>query len=189
MLPSIIMNAAIVLLIFGSCAFRAVKAPKSIGQFFRYFTTLSNMLCAFSALVMLLYAGAETPFWATVFKFTGTAAVTVTMLTVLIFLGPLSHKWKALLYGIELVMHLICPLLAIVSFVFFEKTALPAWVIAFGVAPVLLYGLLYGIMVLGVKEERRWEDFYGFNRGGKWKLSFCLMLLGAAAVSAVLWLI
>ena len=42
--------------------------------------------------------------------------------------------------------------------------------------PVLLYGLLY---LRRVVFQQRWEDFYGFNRGGKWPLSFAAMLLGA----------
>lgn len=185
MLPSIIMNAAIVLLAFGSAAY-ALIVTKPGKMFFRYFTTLSNLLCAIAAAVVLLHSGGTLPAWAMLLKYAGTAAVSVTMLTVFLFLGPASHDWKGLLSGISLVLHLFCPLLAIVSFVFFEKTELPVWAIAVGVAPVLIYGIIYGIMVIGVREERRWRDFYGFNRNGKWPVSFALMLIGAAAVSAAL---
>ena len=185
MLPSIIMNAALIAL-FLLCLILYINRVHPYSRLFRYFTTLSNMLCAFAALAVLLHSGGALPFWVLLLKYTGTAAVTVTMLTVFIFLGPISHKWKDLLVGPELVLHLINPLLAIVSFVFFEKTELPVWTIAAGVAPVLLYGILYGIKVLGVREERRWNDIYGFNRGGRWKVSFVMMLAAAAVISTVL---
>ena len=84
---------------------------------FRYFTTQSNVLCAVSALAMCLFPEKE---WAYYLKVMGTAAVTVTMLTVLIFLGRL-YGYKALLTGSDLFMHLITPLLAIISLCVFER--------------------------------------------------------------------
>ena len=51
---------------------------------------------------------------------------------------------------------------------------------------MLLYGLLYLHRVVRIK---RWEDFYGFNRDGRWPLSFLAMVLGAAAVSLLLALV
>ena len=35
---------------------------------------------------------------------------------------------------------------------------------------------LYINRVLFAPEGRRWEDFYGFNKGGKWPLSLAAML-------------
>ena len=60
---------------------------------FRYFTTQSNVLCAVSALAMCLFPDKD---WAYYLKVMGTAAVTVTMLTVLIFLGRI-YGYKLLL--------------------------------------------------------------------------------------------
>lgn len=187
MLPSIIMNAAIIALLV-LCLILYIDKAKPYSRLFRYFTTLSNMLCAVSALFVLLFSGGPLPLWVVLLKYAGTAAVSVTLLTVFLFLGPVSHQWKDLLEGPELALHLICPLLAIISFVFFEKTDLPAWTIAIGIAPVLVYGIIYGIMVVGVREERRWRDFYGFNRNGRWKISFLLMMLGASVIATALWL-
>ena len=45
-----------------------------------------------------------------------------------------------------------------------------------GLLPVLLYGTLYLYKVVRVE---RWEDFYSFNKSGKWPLSFGGMVLGA----------
>ena len=45
-----------------------------------------------------------------------------------------------------------------------------------------LYAVLYACKVLLAPPEKAWEDFYGFNRGGKWYLSVCLMLLGTLLI-------
>ena len=36
---------------------------------------------------------------------------------------------------------------------------------------------------------RAWPDFYGFNRNGKWRLSFTLMAAGTVVVAVLLWLL
>ena len=95
------------------------------------------------------------PLWAVLFKYAGTAAVTVTLLTVFLFLGPVSGQWKKLLSGADLFLHLICPILAIVSFCFFEKTAFGFGWTALAVAPVILYGALYLYKVIYARPEKQ----------------------------------
>ena len=180
MIPSLIMNILNAALVIG-CIVWGVKKTDPWTRLFRFFTVLSNVLCAIASIVVVvcrLCCGAL-PFWALLLKYTGTAAVTVTMLTVLLFLGPTSHDWKGLLSRADLFLHLICPLLAIVSLLVFEKTArMPAWTIAVGAAPVPVYGALYMKKVVYSPEEKRWEDFYGFNKSGRWLISFTAMLIG-----------
>ena len=64
---------------------------------FRFFTVQSNVFCAVAALLMFL-APSSTLVWT--LKYVGTAAVTVTMLTVFVFLGP-NLGYKKLLTGAE----------------------------------------------------------------------------------------
>ena len=189
MLPSLILNALNIVFVAG-CLIRGliISSPKRV--LFRYFTTLSNVLCAIASLiVVIMQLCGGLPFWALLIKYVGTAAVTVTMFTVLLLLGPVSHEWKLLLTRGELFLHLICPLLAIVSFLAFEKTAMPAWVIPIGILPVLLYGMLYLNRVILAPEKDRWDDFYGFNKKGKWPRSFVMMVLGTALIAFLLWII
>lgn len=189
MLPILLLNAANVLIVTG-CVIRGWMISDPKYNVFRYFTTLSNMLCAAASVVLVVFAAIGTiPEWAVLLKYVGTVAVTVTMLTVFLLLGPVSHDWKMLLSGSELFLHLICPVLALVSYIVFEKIDMSAWVIALGVVPVLLYGALYLQKVIYSPEEKRWSDFYGFNANGKWPLSYALMLLGTATVSFLLWLV
>ena len=146
---------------------------------FHYFTVQSNVFCAAAALLMCFVPSLR---WVWTLKYIGTAAVTVTMLTVFLFLGP-NMGYKKLLTGSELFMHLVTPLLAILSFFFLEKRHMPLSTALLGVLPVLLYGLLYLHKVVRVSAEKRWEDFYGFNKNGKWPISFAVMVLGAFAIS------
>ncbi len=144
---------------------------------FRFFTLQSNVLCAVSALLMCFFPGARAV-W--LLKYAGTAAVCVTMLTVLFYLGPL-YGYKKLLSGTDLFLHLINPLLALVSFCAFEKQGLSFSEALWGLAPVILYGALYMYRVVFCPKEtpeKAWEDFYGFNQTGKYYLSAAMMVAG-----------
>ena len=189
MIPSLILNILNFVLVAGSIAW-GVRKTDPWTRLFRYFTTLSNVLCAIASLAVAVCEICGTlPFWALLIKYVGTAAVTVTMLTVFLFLGPTSHDWKGLLTGTPFFLHLLCPVLALVSFLVFEKTAMPAWTIAVGSLPVPVYGAFYMRKVVYAPEEKRWEDFYGFNRGGKWVLSYGLMTIAGALIALALWAI
>ena len=147
----------------------------------RFFTTLSNMLCAAASLLTALAINAGgIPEWIWMLKYIGTAAVTVTMLTVLFFLAPSFGKGalKVLLSGTDLFMHLITPLLALVSFCVFEKRGMTFCQSLWGMLPVVLYGPVYLYKILFALPEKRWDDFYGFNKQGKWPVAFTGMVLG-----------
>ena len=151
----------------------------------RFFTTLSNILCAAACLLTALAMNAGgVPEWIWTLKYIGTAAVTVTMLTVLLFLAPSFGKGalKVLLSGTDLFMHLITPLLALVSFCVFERQGMTFCESLWGLLPVLLYGPLYLYKILFAPPEKRWDDFYGFNKQGKWPVAFAAMLAGTFAI-------
>jgi len=147
----------------------------------RFFTTLSNLLCAAACLLTALAINAGgIPEWIWMLKYIGTAAVTVTMLTVLFFLAPTFGKGalKVLLSGTDLFMHLITPLLALVSFCVFEKRGMSFGQSLWGMLPVVLYGPVYLYKILYALPEKRWDDFYGFNKQGKWPIAFTGMVIG-----------
>ena len=156
----------------------------------RFFTTLSNLLCAAASLaVVLAQRQGRLPFGIWLWKYIGTSAVTVTLLTVIVFLGP-TAGYKILLKGWGLFLHLIGPLLAVFSFCFLERSfPLPFGASLLGLLPVLLYGAYYLHKVVLCPETNRWEDFYGFNKNGKWLVSFACMLAGTFLVCALLWLL
>ena len=153
-------------------------------QALRYFTILSNLLCAAASLLFVLTLTQQDPaYWAWVLKYTGTAAVTVTLLTVLFFLGP-TIGYRLLLTGRDFYLHLCGPLLALISFCFLEREyelGFPLFLV--GMLPVLLYGLVYFYEVI---IRRRWEDFYGYNKNGRWPISMAAMFVGCFLVCVLI---
>ena len=147
----------------------------------RFFTVQSNLLCAFSALLICFFQTSE---FVWLLKYVGTAAVTVTMLTVFFFLAPSIGKgWAAvLLKSHDLFMHLITPLTALVSFCMFEKRGMSFTQCLAGLLPVAYYGPLYLYKILYAPENKRWEDFYGFNKGGRWPVSYAAMMAGSLLI-------
>lgn len=164
---------------------------------FRYFTTDSNLLSGAAALLitasdiaLLVRGGDMLPEWAVAVKYVGTVAVMVTFLTVMVFLGP-AASYKEMFADEGLFLHLIGPLLAALSFCALDPGAAIRWgQTALGVLPTLLYGGLYLVMVVIIGADRGgWEDFYGFNKGGKWPVSVALMLVGTYALCILLLLL
>lgn len=152
----------------------------------RFFTILSNLFCALASLALALALPGGVPRWIWLWKYIATAAVTVTLMTVLLFLGP-TVGYKLLLSGRDFYLHLIGPLLAIVSFCFCERLYPLSLPLALtGLIPVVLYGAFYLYKVVICPEGKRWDDFYGFNKNGAWPLSFAAMLLGTALICLAL---
>ena len=190
---SIIINAAIFLATFAIIIshFRkdgAWQFRYGLKQF-RYFTVLSNALCAISALMMALgqiRGDVSRPVF--LIKYLGTVSVTVTFVTVLLFLAPFQGGLVQWLRGDFFYVHLVGPLLAILSFCLLERQGMTLGTAMLGILPVLLYGAVYLYKVMFAPEEKRWEDFYGFNQEGKWPISLAAMLAGTAAICALFWL-
>jgi len=186
---SIIVNAVIVLWM-AYCLFNifyyGLEGNMTGDRFeaLRYFTVDSNILAAVSALVMLV-ARITKPApgsFATVFKYVGTVAVTITLVTVLVFLGPL-HGYGKMLEGNNLYMHLVGPLLCIISFCWLDKGPRIIWGHVFkAFVPFLLYGIVYAVQVLVTKA---WPDFYGFTII-KWYFSFVAMAAGTLVIAVIL---
>lgn len=157
---------------------------------FRYFTVLSNVLAAFVSLVFLVFnikniknGITSVPFTVLLLKFAGTVSVTVTLLTVLFFLGP-TMGYRLMFEGVNLILHAVAPILAVISFTMFElNNELKLKQSLYGLIPTVLYSIVYVTMVLFVKG---WEDFYGFTFGGKLYLapvSLIMMYLATMAFS------
>ncbi len=182
---SIIVNAIIIILVIAS-VWADVK--KSGFRFvFKFFTIQSNVFCAVTALMVIisrLTGGAG--FLTSVLKYVGTTSVMVTFLTVFLFLGPTQKNWGVLLSGPELHLHLIVPLLALLSYLLWDKVHMPVSYAFFGVLPVILYGILYLKKVVFTSGDAQWDDFYGFNAGGHWIISFAAMLFATTVLSVVL---
>jgi hypothetical protein len=187
MILCILMNLAILVLAVAAARAHAKEAP--LREVMRYFTAQSNLLCAAAALLTAVCRlfGAV-PNAVLLLKFAGTAAVTVTLLTVVFFLAP-RLGFAKLFGGPDLYLHLVCPVLAIITHFAWDKPRMSFAGVFIGVLPVVLYGALYFYKVVCLPPEKGWPDLYGFNKSGKWPVSCAAMLLGSFAVSLLLWIV
>ena len=152
----------------------------------RFFTTLSNVLCAVASLLVLLTLRQGVPFGIWLLKYIETAAVAVTFMTVMVFLGP-TMGYKDQLKGFAFYLHVSGPLIAIISFCFLERWYPLSFALSLtGMLPVILYGSFYLNRVVVAK---KWDDFYGFNKSGKWQISFSAMVAGSFLLCILLWLL
>lgn len=159
---------------------------------FRYFTIDSNVLAGIVSLASAYFSirslrGGEGSAWADRLKYVGTVAVAVTFLTVVFFLGP-TQGYAKMFSGATFPLHLVCPLLAIISFVFLDsRRQISLRETLLGLIPTALYGIVYLIMVLIIGwQNGGWVDFYGFNRGGMWYISMPAMLIATWVISYLL---
>ena len=177
---SLVMNAAVFLMVlFCMIWFLSPHGAGGVGNMdqggarvFKYFTVDSNLLVAAACLLLLPFnvrairRGEDAiPAWALTLKMIGIVAVTLTFAVVVFYFVPLVGP-SMVLTGANLPLHLICPLFAIISFCFFERgRRFTKAEMLLGVAPAVLYGVVYLTQVIFLKN---WEDFYAFNIGGLW---------------------
>lgn len=180
---SLAMNAAVFLMVlFCMVWFLSPHGAEGVGNMdqggvrvFRYFTIDSNLLVAAACLLLLPYNvrsirhGEDAiPAWALMLKMIGTVAVTLTFAVVVFYFVPLVGP-SMVLTGANLPLHLLCPLLAVISFCFFERgRRFTKTEMLLGVAPAVLYGVVYLTQVIFLEN---WEDFYAFNIGGFWYIT------------------
>ena len=153
-------------------------------EVFRYYTTLSNVLAGLAAPPAAVCAlrGLRTgtyrlpPFLAG-WRYMATAMLTLTMMTVLFFLGPL-FGYGAMFSRAYFWFHLVNPLLSIAAYCFLERDpAMRRSAVLLGVLPTALYGVVYVRETVFVGADAGgWPDFYGFNIGGHWPLAIAAML-------------
>ena len=92
---------------------------------FRYYTIDSNIFVMISAILYLL-TRKKVPKAVQLAKYSSTLSVLITFLVVIFVLYPMYNFNFQLLFldGPNLIMHVICPLMAIIAFIFFEENDL-----------------------------------------------------------------
>ena len=166
----------------------------------QFYTVQSNLLMGLMALVFVIYdilllkgKISKMPNALYLLKLTFTVGVSVTLLTVVLYLTPIT-KGAAMLYiNANLFYHLLVPLLAIATLVFFEKSnAISFKHTPLCLLPTVLYGIYYIINafthVVDGKVPAEY-DWYLFAQGGTIAtiLAFTIMLLFTYVLTLVLW--
>ena len=158
---------------------------------YMYFTTDSNLIAALFSLILGVFkirsirTGTPVPTAAYILKFIGTCAVTLTLLTVVLFLTPVFGS-QGMYDNSNFFWHLLCPILSILSFVLFDGGNIKWRFALLGAVPTVIYGVFYLVFVVALDIM---VDFYGFNYGGNWAYSTVGMLAGSIIICYVLLLI
>lgn len=156
---------------------------------FKYFTVDSNVFAGLISLAYLIYkltpAGkkqATLPRAFYILKLAASTGVTLTMMVTVFFLAPSSHgNFLHYFMNSNFFMHLITPLLCIISFIFFEASE-PVKLASTipGILPMLLYSFYYTPNILlhldNGKVDRAY-DWYNFLAGGVNTIWFVIPLL------------
>lgn len=147
---------------------------------YKYFTVLSNEFCGIIAVVSLVWSlrGKPQPMLA---KLMAAAAVGLTFLVIIAFLGPMYGLLK-MYRGANFFFHLILPLTAMAEFVLCpaeaetalcpaetaETATIPFRWTLYTMIPVAVYGAGYlgNCMINGIGEWPHTNDFYGFLNWG-----------------------
>lgn len=91
---------------------------------FLFYTTDSNLFCLIGRLIFLTYVGkgkSAVPRGVHLLRYVSTCTVAVTFLVVVTILAPASHDYFSVLLGGSLLwLHTLCPLLSMISLIFFE---------------------------------------------------------------------
>ena len=167
----------------------------------KYFTVQSNLLygvyAGIFAVCELVCGSAEAvPQVMYLLKYVFTVGITLTMLTVLCYLAPVVEKsYPPLFKGANLYFHLLVPLLGVIAFCFFEKSAeISVPQVFLGLIPFILYGIYYSINALSHAENGQVSlkyDWYSFLAKGidKAAIAAIIMTAAAAAICFGLWYI
>ena len=143
---AVICNAAVFVLEVIAVCFNLREGGFSV---FRYYTVESNVLAGLVSLyyVVCFFVGrGEVPRWMARARFYATCCLTITFLVVVFVLAPMLEGytlWRLLTQGSMLYQHLLCPVLAIVSFIVFERDGrLTKRDILRSLCPTALYALV-----------------------------------------------
>lgn len=191
---AILMNSAVTVL----AAIGAVISFRRNGEgILQYYTMESNLFgaaaCAIMAVFLLrkIFSGKDVPAWATIIKYMSVCCLSVTFFVVVTILAPMNIEkggyWALLMRDDMLYLHLLCPVLAIVSFLLFDKVPFRTIKMAcISLVPTACYATVTTTLnaayvmagpypFLYVHEQPVWMSF----------MWFALILGGAFAIGAV----
>ncbi len=158
----------------------------------KYFTVDSNILCGLAALTEAVSVagvcfGRQKDVSGAVkwLRLAGTSGVAMTLFVVMVFLGP-TMGYRYMFVGASLYMHLLAPVIAVLSYLFFT--------LGRGIArrrfylasiPLAIYAVFY---IIGVIAAGRVRDWYGFAAwGNRWLAPvFILVILASCGISYLL---
>lgn len=149
-------TALIVIILCGIWGMTAVKGIRLLKSLI-FYTQLSNLAAILSAVCALLFPGQE---WTAVFRYLAVCMLIMTCLVTVFVLVPTIRDTQLLLWSRSgFFLHLVCPLLNVLSWFFLEPHVPAGYVFL----PPLVT-LVYGIIMLYLNYRRIYDGPYPFLR-------------------------
>ena len=191
---ALIMSAVIFIFVLASVVIGLLTIPDNITpergrRVFMLFTVNSNLVAAAGAICVLPYAvdslrnrWYRLPKWVDRLLYCGTLSVNMTL--VFAFSIILPKMGKVAVTGMNLGLHVICPILTIILFLCVENSRILTYFDSLlSLIPYFLYATVYFVMVVVLK---KWRDIYGLvDRLGAVG-AIAVMTFFALSLSAVL---
>ena len=151
----------------------------------KYFTVLSNILCGIAAVIWLVRGRKGGSEAIERLKYVAAAAVALTFMTVVVFLGPL-YGYPEMFAGANLWLHLVIPLVAIAEIIFLSDAVYTLKDNNLAVLSPILYGVVYlgNNIINGIGEWPDTNDWYLFLHWG-YPIGFVIF----AVIGVVTWLL
>ena len=157
---------------------------------FKYYTVLSNVFCAVTSLVCVIFMLARKdstlPVPLYLLHLAGSSVVSVTLIVVIIFLGP-TMGFGIMFVGVCFWLHLFAPVLSIISQMLLRpQKEIRLRSTVWAVVLTILYGAVYIIVnaVNWTGKSNPVTDMYGFLRWG-WAIGAMLLV----AICLINWLV
>ena len=160
--------------------FKSGSSEAGIGTL-KMFTTISNVIAAFSAAMCLPFQidglrrdRYRLPSWIVITMYVGTVGVFLTLFTSATLVSAYQGFVRTMFTQSGLFMHTINPILITILFVLVISDTRIKFSYSFiSIVPVVIYIIVYFIMVFVVKA---WNDHYKTNAFFPWPVSLLLMM-------------
>ena len=183
------LNCAIYAVVYGIVKY--VRTGNQINEFFRYFTTCANIFAAIGSALIIPYAidGVRKkrfycPKWVVFFYYCGTVCTTLVMIFAVCLIGPTNPDMA--FHGSNFYLHLICPTLIFISFLFIESYyKLTIKDVFKSIIPIFIYAMVYvyEVIIIGA-DNGGWDDVYYFTIYAPAVVSFILMMVMSFLVAS-----
>ena len=180
-LCSLVVVVTFVALVFSlTDFFKSGSSEAGIGTL-KMFTTISNVIAAFSAAMCLPFQidglrrdRYRLPSWIVITMYVGTVGVFLTLVTSMTLVSAYQGFVKTMFTRSGLFMHTINPILITFLFVLVISDARIKFSYSFiSLVPIVIYIIVYFIMVFVAKI---WSDYYKTNAFFPWPVSLLLMI-------------
>lgn len=186
---------SIVALILNVANFFQDVSPESGMGTLRMFTTLSNLLVAIAAFLIISYqvdglrrGEYHLPHWIIDLLYIGVTGVSITFVVAISVISAAQGFDVAMFHKSNLFLHTINPIIAMILFTYINcDHHIKIYKSFITLIPISIYAVVYYVMAIAIGEANGgWRDVYALNAYIPWPITYILLALTAFGVSNLL---